>query len=133
MEMKDEMRRNKEKVRRRKEEARRKKHALVPAGSSLEPSRKLTKLTEGLPMVSLDEDGEAASASLTPSDSLTTMTAMLDEEIAQLGDDDANFSINPLHGSIIMKNVDELDVLRNSKSLVKTVSSGNPVPTAEST
>lgn len=124
--MKEEMRRNKEKVRRRKEEARRKKHALVPSGSSLEPPRKLSKLTEGLPIIPLDEDGEASSIASTANDSLTTMTAMLDEEIAQSGDDDANLS-----GSIIMKNVDELDILRKSKSLQKTLNVGNHVPTAE--
>lgn len=127
MEMKDEMRRNKEKVRRRKEEARRKKHALVPSVSSLEPSRKLTKLTEGLPVIPLDDEMEASTAA-PADDSFTTMTAMLDEEIAQLVDDDANFAVNPIH---FMKNVDELDVLRKNKSLLKTLRACSPEPTLE--
>lgn len=127
--LKLEMRRykeNKEKLRRRKEEARLRRvsaslappampSALLscPPGADPDitpPIRKLGKLTDGLPViVTLKQEGTVDTSPL--NDSLLSMNAMLDEEIAAANDDGSPL----LSNSIARKCVDELDVLRRPR------------------
>lgn len=130
---------NKEKLRRRKEEARQRRYAasLAPPAmppallndslslvdSSLHTVKKLGKLTEGLPIMMHHDDRHEISPL---SDSLLSMNAMLDEEIAAANDGDSPL----LSSNIARKCVDELDVLRRPR-LSRPLPPSTPTITTE--